>query len=389
MISRVSMTYWLSLGVFFSAVPGTAAADETGQEPARKHFENGLVLMQTEDYAGAAAEFEASVKLLPTKNGLFNLANCYKALHRYGDALKTVDQLRARFKNDLDNEWLTEIDTFEKTLKGIIAALFVQVNEEGATILVDGVLVGTSPMADALLVGPGDHEITVAKEGFSSLKRTVKLVSGKKNIEHFELEIAATQLTINANVAGATVTVDGEPIGPTPIINHPLTAGEHLIRIEHAAYQPLEKRVVFPAGKTTTTDVSLLPLAERPTDGPVEAATATPKKKHVGSLVSFAVGGAAGIGAIVTGALHLSKTNRIKDSCTGNTCPKNLKSDGDTAHALAVATNVLIPVGATGIVLGIVMLLIENRSKPEAEAPVAVVPLVGSSMTGLAISGRF
>ncbi len=387
MISRVSMTRLLSLGIFVSVIAGYAAADETGQETARKHFENGLVLLQTEDFAGAAAEFEASVKLYPTKNGLFNLANCYKALHRYGDALETVEQLKLDFKNNLDNEWLAEVDTFERTLKSIMAALFVQVNEEGATILVDGKAAGTSPMADALLLGPGDHEITVSKEGFSSLKRTVKLVSGKKNIEHFELSSAATRLTIHANVTGATVTVDGEPFGATPITDHPISDGDHLIRVEHPKYATLEKRVVVLAGKTTTTDVSLLSLAGGPTDQPVDAAS--PIKKHVGSVVSFAVGGASGIGAIVTGALHLSKTNKIKDSCTGNTCPKSLKSDGDTAHSLAVATNVLIPVAATGIVLGIVMLIIEGRSKSGSETPVAIVPSAGPTSAGLTISGRF
>ena len=55
-----------------------------GKEEAKQLFDAGLKLMHLDDFSGASANFERSVALYPTQNSLFNLANCYKALQRYG-----------------------------------------------------------------------------------------------------------------------------------------------------------------------------------------------------------------------------------------------------------------------------------------------------------------
>ncbi|MBW2277998.1 MAG: hypothetical protein JRF63_10925, partial [Deltaproteobacteria bacterium] len=66
-----------------------AAADDGAIAEAKTHFQTGVALLKAENYTGAAVEFEASVALYPTANVIFNLANCYQALHRYADALDT------------------------------------------------------------------------------------------------------------------------------------------------------------------------------------------------------------------------------------------------------------------------------------------------------------
>jgi len=47
------------------------------------------------------------------------------------------------------------------------------------------------------------------------------------------------------------VTVDGKVVGTTPFPDLPLTAGRHVVRVRHPAYQPLEREVTVQSEQTT------------------------------------------------------------------------------------------------------------------------------------------
>ncbi len=155
---------------------------------ARKHFKAGLTLLKAEDYAGAAAEFSTSVELYPTKNALFNLANCYKALHEYAKALEAMDRLVALFDKKLNRQWRQEIEGFTQELESITAKLTISVNLDGATLRLNGKELGQSPLPDSLILGPGEHTIEVIKPGYKPVRMAVNLLSSTQKHEHFDLE---------------------------------------------------------------------------------------------------------------------------------------------------------------------------------------------------------
>ncbi len=161
---------WLSCGV---ALAGA-------KEEAKQHFQNGKELMKLEDFAGAAVEFEQSIALYPTKNGLFNLANCYKALHRYGDALNAYQRLRAEFGAKMDKEMTSVVKDDEQQLRKLVGEVGVSVSEDGASILVDGHLAGLSPLSTRLYLGPGVHVIKASLKGYKDAERRTRVVSGSK-----------------------------------------------------------------------------------------------------------------------------------------------------------------------------------------------------------------
>ena len=156
---------------------GGSAMAEDNKAKAKKHFESGVDFMKTEDFDSAAAEFERSVELFPTKSGLFNLANCYKGLQRYGKALTTIRTLHREFGDVLEGDFKQGVDAFEKTLAGMVAELIVEVDRDGATVEVDGEKIGVSPLADPLLLSPGKHEVTVRLEGYTYDVQKVKLLA--------------------------------------------------------------------------------------------------------------------------------------------------------------------------------------------------------------------
>jgi tetratricopeptide (TPR) repeat protein len=146
------------------------------KDEARQHFEAGRALVANEDYAAAAAEFELSVRIYPTKSGLFNLANCYKALNRYGDSLDTLLRLEREFAGNLD--YLeAEVATMKSTIEGMVGRLEVRVDRDGAVIRVDGREVGVSPLDRPLVLAPGDRVVEARYPGCVDASRTVRIVA--------------------------------------------------------------------------------------------------------------------------------------------------------------------------------------------------------------------
>jgi tetratricopeptide (TPR) repeat protein len=177
----------------------TAHADQ--KQEAKKHFDNGLKLLKAENFEAAAVEFETAVKLYPTKGGMFNLANCYKTLQRYEEALGTLALLRGEFGAELDDEYKATIDALETEIEGLVAHLTIEASEEGATLLFNGDQVGKSPLPKPLMVGPGVHDVEARLSGYEPARRTVKLASGDEKTVTLELVKSREPVIVQAGPA--------------------------------------------------------------------------------------------------------------------------------------------------------------------------------------------
>jgi hypothetical protein len=187
---RAGLGAMVGLSVLLAAAG--AQADENKQE-AKRHLEAGLTLAEAEDFAAAAVEFESSVTLFPTKMGLFNLANCYKALHRYSEALDVIVRLRNAFAGKLEEAMVREVAEFERSVSALVGRLEVKVEPAGAAVLVDGKKAGVSPLSEPLLLGPGDHEIGVELKGYRPETRKVRVTSRGRETVMIELTAVAAE----------------------------------------------------------------------------------------------------------------------------------------------------------------------------------------------------
>ena len=176
----------VALVVAASLIGATALAEPT-REDAKQHFDAGNALVENEDYAAAASEFELSVRLYPTKMGLFNLANCYKALNKYGDSLIALARLEREFAGKL-GDLAGEVTSLKNTIEGMVGRLEVMVDRDGASILVDDVLTGVCPLGEPLILAPGDHVIEARLSGYVDASRTVRIASREKLEVSFVLE---------------------------------------------------------------------------------------------------------------------------------------------------------------------------------------------------------
>jgi len=68
---------------------------------------------------------------------------------------------------------------------------------------------------------------------------------------------AIASFSVEANVSGARVLVDGQEVGSTPLTDVAVSPGEHKIRVEKQGYEPYRKRVLFKAGRAMSMYVDL------------------------------------------------------------------------------------------------------------------------------------
>ncbi len=166
-------------------ITGVSFADD--QADAKQHFKAGKALMKVDDFKSAAVEFEASIELYRTKNALFNLAQCLRALHRYGEALFTLENLSVEFGGQLSPQMTASVEAYQKEMRSLVASLEIVVKPSGATVRVDDRVIGENPLDTALIVSPGEHAIEVSLDGFRSEKRQIHILSREKKTEKFEL----------------------------------------------------------------------------------------------------------------------------------------------------------------------------------------------------------
>ncbi|MGZ5967911.1 MAG: PEGA domain-containing protein, partial [Polyangiales bacterium] len=199
-----------------SAAPATSgSADAKAKDEAKQHFINGVGLMQEEQWGAALVEFNISIQLFPTRNARKNLAECLKQLGKFAEALEQYETLMRDFGSQLPPADLEQIQKSMNYVKGLVG--FIQINSsvQGATVVVDGVPRGKTPLAP-VRVSQGPHTINVSAEGYIPFVAT-RDVLGKQTIAvDVTLEVLARSgriQIIEENGADAEVFIDGAPKG--------------------------------------------------------------------------------------------------------------------------------------------------------------------------------
>jgi hypothetical protein len=146
------------------------------------------------------------------------------------------------------------IATLKKTVRG--GDLIVQTAPPGATIYLDGKLVGTSPY-DGKGLSSGTYRIRVIKEGFETWERVENVEAGKRVEVIAQLKVKGADLEVRSEPPRATVYLDGKNMGETPVTLSGVRAGQYSIRVVKEGYHPYEERVELIGGDRKTVLASL------------------------------------------------------------------------------------------------------------------------------------
>ena len=142
--------------------------------------------------------------------------------------------------------------------------LTVGTSPEGATVLVDGVNRGLTPLN--LSLSPGEHVLELVTNG-ERRRIPVTLTAGGQVSHYFDLPKTSPtgtgSLQVRSDPPKARVTVDGQPFGRTPTVVTGLTPGPHQVLLETDT-ERVSEQVVIEAGVTASL---VVPMKSQPTGG--------------------------------------------------------------------------------------------------------------------------
>ena len=325
------------LGLLLASAAG---ADESAD--AKAAFEQGKVLFNDGRFTEAADAFRAANDLNPNWRLLYNIGQSEAAGRRYGLALEAFEKYLSEGGDDVEAERQSEVLSEVARLRNLVGYIKVSA-PEGTTVAVDGELRGTAPIFRELPVAASvRHTVTATAEGAVVGEETVQVSGGR-----------TVQVALTAKTEPAVT----EPVASPETQPSPTAA-------------PVETVSEGPAAEPGGTKGSRLRIIGWATTG---------------------VGAAVLIGGVVTAGLAMSKEGDLKDNCSNGTCPEEYLATQDQRDNLALATDILLPVGGVIAAAGITMVLVGliQKRNHQTETAVRVRPLPVPGNAGLMLEGRF
>ena len=142
------------------------------------------------------------------------------------------------------------------TLKADAANVTLTV-ADGAEIWVNGALKGTGRWSGMLSSGTYIFEARKAGHKSTTLSKTITSASANQSYALPAPTPIVGKLTISSTPLMADVTLDGKPVGRTPIDIPNLLVGNHTLKISKSGYADNTQTITISEGKTTTVSPTL------------------------------------------------------------------------------------------------------------------------------------
>ncbi len=134
----------------------------------------------------------------------------------------------------------------------------IRTEPQEATISINGRMFGLGFYTGSAIVG--EHQITVEAPNYFSRTLTIEVEEDSyTNLETVRLKPRPATLNLASNPNEASVLVNGEFVGSTPL-EHTLEPGNHQLEIRKANYQPVQESLELNPGQLLTRSFELDPV---------------------------------------------------------------------------------------------------------------------------------
>ncbi len=341
------LIYVSGISCFLCICSAVSAEDTSVDKEAKAAFSEGLEFFRSEKYTEAASSFRRAYNIKPNWKILYNVGQSYAASKNHGLALEAFDRYLSKGGDDVSDMRQEEVVAELARLRNIVGSLEVEA-PMNSMVLVDDIERGRTPLPGALKVAAGvNHSVLIEYMGDVILSRIVRVSSG---------DTAIVSVAVPNDTAAVASAVPEDL--PSEVVD--------------------EKEKDEVEKKESTTK-------------PSEVEKEKPSPLKTVGWVMVGVGAAALAGGAVTGIMTTTKAGDLEDRCPDQNCPgESEKELRDSVDALALTTDILLPVGGAIAVTGVVLLIIGYRNaEKEAGSAVSVAPLLAPDTGGLVLTGSF
>jgi hypothetical protein len=216
------------------------------------HYGAGYRLAEAGDYEGAAREFEMAYRLEPNPRVLFNLGQAYAAA---GQPVAAYDAFAQYLRLvPLDAEREEAVQQAMRIAEGRTGWLWVEVAPAGASIEIDGQVVGHSPLASALRLKTGPHALVLRADGVQTEARNIAIdpdtdLRVDVRLEPLPEAPSPGFVVVRCGTPDMEIWVDGQRRATTPLSNPlALSPGAHSVSLLRRGYVPESSDMTIDAG---------------------------------------------------------------------------------------------------------------------------------------------
>jgi len=255
----------------FAVEPTPVPLAQSLTGPAKSEYDAGRLLFEDGDNAGALAKFKHAFELSNDPRLLWNMAVCEKELRHYALAAGLVGRYLRVASGRLTAEQRESAAETRKALRGFYSSVYLDGAPDGATVLVDGVEAGKTPLLDALPLDLGSRVLRLERAGFEPFEVKLDIPGATEVTVPITMKRladagtptgavlppgAAPKLSVTSAGARDVVTVDGKVVG-SQHWEGSLSAGEHTVRVTAPGKKAYETRVNLSVGGSRSLDITL------------------------------------------------------------------------------------------------------------------------------------
>lgn len=239
------------------AAPSSTPSPDTPEEAKRKGDEAMVALR----YQDALGYYQQAYEATKSPALLYNMGRAYEGLGEFPKALDALEEFNDKAPADLKSR-VSKLDELLRDVRNRVATLVVSCSVENAEIRLGEKVIGRTRVGQTVIrVNAGKQKLVVSREGFFSFEKDLTLTGAK--VETVDVTLAsrseAAVLRVTSPVEGASVALDGKPMGVVPV-ESPVLPGTHKIGVTREGYEDADTSVVISAGERK--DVAV-PLAKK------------------------------------------------------------------------------------------------------------------------------
>jgi hypothetical protein len=173
-----------------TSAPAADAAppnDDAIAEAARR-YDMGLKLYAEGEFRQAVIEFERSYKITSDYRVLYNIGQVRIQLGNYARATAALKDYLSQGGDKVVEDRRKAVEADLEMLAARTGRVRIVANVAGADILVDDIIVGQSPLPEAVLLDAGEHRITAKKTGYEARTEQLTLAGRDSMLTEIKLE---------------------------------------------------------------------------------------------------------------------------------------------------------------------------------------------------------
>ncbi len=225
------------------AAPLAHAQPTDPKQQARAAFGRAVAAEGRDDWRAAIVEYDEAYRLAPHPDVLYNLAAVYE---RIAEARAAAEHYQRYLDTKDDATDRVKVERKITALRSRPSKIAITTTPAGALVIVDGQRKGPAPVE--LTLGAGSHQL-VAEAAGAKISRTIVVEYGEPQAITLPVVVARGTLVVTSNVAGASIVVDGNPVGVAPW-RGALDAGRHIVVVSAPGYTTVERTVDVPGDGT-------------------------------------------------------------------------------------------------------------------------------------------